>query len=427
MIKQINRQHISNINWLFFDVLVRMTFNLVILILISRYLGPEKFGTYSYVLSIASIASVVANCGLQNIVVTDIARNETNADIIVKHAIYITGATSLICFALLIAFLFFVDGSKSDHFEIGIVVGLLIFFRPTEVISYYFEALIKMKFTVISRIISNYTANVIRIILIYIEAELLFFGIVLLIEGLIFSLALIHFYFFRTAPKKEISFRLQTAWKLFKRALPLSLSTIVIILNMRIDQVMVGNLLNKHELGIFSAAVRSSEIWFFMIGIFITTFYPTILKIKENDIRAESAAWSNLYSVMIIFSIITSYVICIFSSDIVFILYGKEYERAGEVISIYVWSGVLIATTSVWQKWIISKDKFYIDTISHCIAVVSNVLFNLYLIPNYGILGAAYATLLSGTISSIAGFMCYKPLTTINYILNINLLKKITK
>ena len=111
---------------------------------------------------------------------------------------------------------------------------------------------------------------------------------------------------------------------------------------MRIDQVMLGSMLDsKTENGIYSAAVRIAEMWYFVPLAIIASFQPVIMQRKKEGNEVEyKKNMQRLYDFVSIIGITCGIVISLFGWIAVDILYGSEYSGASNVLSISVWAGL---------------------------------------------------------------------------------------
>ena len=106
-----------------------------------------------------------------------------------------------------------------------------------------------------------------------------------------------------------------------------------------------------------------------------------------------------MYDFFTWFSISVAFLIMLFSGLIINILYGKEYAQAASVLSIHIWSGVFVFLGVASSNYLIAENLTKISFFRTILGAVSNVILNIILIPLYGIIGAAYATLISYAVS----------------------------
>jgi O-antigen/teichoic acid export membrane protein len=91
-----------------------------------------------------------------------------------------------------------------------------------------------------------------------------------------------------------------------------------------------------------------------------------------------------------------------FLSDfIIHLLYGEAYTQAVNVLIIHIWTGVFVFLGVASGKWFTAENLQMLAFWRTFYGMVFNVIFNLFMIPKYGIQGAAIATLLSYFIAGL--------------------------
>jgi len=106
-----------------------------------------------------------------------------------------------------------------------------------------------------------------------------------------------------------------------------------------------------------------------------------------------------LYDFFTWFSISFALLITLFSKPIILFLYGKDYLPASSVLSIHIWAGVFVFLSIASERYLIAENTTKISFYRSLLGAVFNVILNVILIPSYGIMGAAYATLFSYAVS----------------------------
>ncbi len=193
-----------------------------------------------------------------------------------------------------------------------------------------------------------------------------------------------------------------------KNSWPLIITAVFSVIYTRIDQVMLKNMIDASSVGIYDAAVRLSEAWNFIPAIIVSSFFPAIVNAKKISIQTYKkrllALIGGLASLALIVAIPTS----LFSNFIIHLLYGELYYMSAPVLSIYIWSGIWFSISLVLHYFLINENRPQILFYSSLIAMVINVGLNLYLIPLYGITGAAWATFISYVIISLPVIYIFK-------------------
>ena len=121
---------------------------------------------------------------------------------------------------------------------------------------------------------------------------------------------------------------------------PLIVSSVASLINMRMDQIMLGAMTNDSVVGNYSAAVRISEVWFIIPSILGASIYPAIIAAKQNSETIYRKRVRQISYYMALAILPTALVISLGSNLIANLLYGRQYASAGGYLAILIWSGV---------------------------------------------------------------------------------------
>ena len=170
---------------------------------------------------------------------------------------------------------------------------------------------------------------------------------------------------------------------------------------MKIDQVMIKEMLGNEAVGQYAVAVRISEAWYFIPIVITSSLFPAIINAKKVSEKLYYERLQKLYDLMVWMAIAIALPMTFFSDWVVELLYGKEYNKAGDVLMIHIWAGVFVFLGVAQGKfWIVNnlqKQQFLV-TLS---CMIVNVFLNLFLIYPFGVNGAALATLISYGLGSL--------------------------
>jgi O-antigen/teichoic acid export membrane protein len=231
----------------------------------------------------------------------------------------------------------------------------------------------------------------------------------LFIEGVLIGLGYLVVYLYKF--KKEIfnwKFKKSIAFKLLKDSWPLFFSSIAVVIYMKIDQIMIGEILGEKELGIYSAAVRISEMWYFVPVIISNSIFPAIIYAKKKSKKLYLNKLQKLYAFFLWFSAIMSILVFFIAPFLIKISFGEGYELSARVLSIHIWSGVAVFLGVASCKHLLAENLTRIDLYRTIIGVFVNIFLNFLLIPIYGIIGAAFATLISQFFSAYFSNLFFK-------------------
>lgn len=386
--------YFNNTLWLFSERITRMLLSIGIGILLTRYLNPNQFGTYSYVQSFIGLFILIANLGLDEILVREFVNQNFDSIKLINTAFFLK-LIGFLLMILAITFILFSFNFRSELKTYIYIFSISIIFQSFNVIEAYLQAKVMGKqFSTLS-LVCLIISSALKILFIYFKASLISFFILIIIDGIILALGqlyilkrLLNFSFkIQFFDKKIAIFLLKNSW-------PMIFTGVVVSLYMKIDQIMIMNLLNAKAVGEYAAAVKISESWYFIPTVLLTSLFPAILSSKK-DYQKYLNRLKYLYKSMIIISLLISIIMTFFSNNLIFILYGSAYQNSGNVLMIHIWSSLFVFIGVANSKWFIAENlqKYYI--INTTIGAILNIVLNYFLIEKYGIIAAAWATLIS--------------------------------
>jgi len=228
---------------------------------------------------------------------------------------------------------------------------------------------------------------------------LIYFAIVTLLQSIILASGFIVMYIKQKSSLFNWSVNFGLAKNLLKDSWPLMLSGIAISIYMKIDQVMIKNMLDTKAVGNYAVAVRISEVWYFIPMAITNSVFPAIINAKKISEKLYYKRIQNLYSLMIWLSIGIAIPITFLANDIIRFLFGPQYQNAVGVLQIYVWAGVFVFLGVASGQYLIAENYTKISFLKSITGAVVNIILNIILIPKFKINGAAIATVISYFIS----------------------------
>ncbi|WP_319437890.1 flippase [Vibrio cholerae] len=393
-------RYFKNTSWLIAEQFLRIIAGLLVGIWVARYLGPQQFGLFSYALAFTAIFAGIAKLGLDGIIVRELINHPDKRDAYLGTAFWLKVMGSIIVMLLMAAVIPFTNNDATTNLFIFIIACGLVF-QSFEVVEFYFQSQVLAKLISICKIIQLSLSSLIKIYLVITEAELIWFVLVTTFDAL--SLAICYFSAYRLQKSTVFytCFDFFIAKRLLKDSWPLIFSSIVVMLYMRIDQVMIKQMLGEYEVGIYSSAVRLSEAWYFLPTLITASLFPAILNAKKNNELLYYSRLQNLYTLMVLIALSVALPTTFLADGIINYLYGSAYQGAGEVLIVHVWSGIFVGLGVARGGWIISENLQLYSMFYLTLGMVVNITGNLLLIPYYGISGAAFSTLISQAFVAI--------------------------
>jgi PST family polysaccharide transporter len=164
---------------------------------------------------------------------------------------------------------------------------------------------------------------------------------------------------------------------------------------MKIDQIMLGQMIDDEAVGIYSAALRISEVWYFIPMAIVASVFPAILEAKKRSEEQYYQRLQRLFDLIVLLSICVAVPMTFLSTPIISILFGSTYEEAGAVLAIHIWTAVFVFLGVASNRWFIIENRQMLSLQRTALGAMINIILNLLLIPRYGVLGAAWATVIS--------------------------------
>jgi O-antigen/teichoic acid export membrane protein len=388
------KKYFTNTSWLMAEKIFRSVVLLVIGVYVTRYLGPERLGLLSYATSFVALFMPIAMLGLDEIVIRELVKDETKKNELLGTAFFLKLTGTFFALAILSITTYYTSKDKLANLLIFIIAFSAIF-QSFNVIDFYFQSRVISRYVVYCQIASLIVSSLIKLFLIWIKAPLLYFAVVSLIESIILAAGLVIAYF---GQKLNIfdwrpSFRLAHA--LLRDSWPIILAGICVSIYMRIDQVIIKQLLNSEAVGQYAAAVKLSETWYFIPGIICSSLFPAVINAKQKSKEFYHTRLQNLYDLMIWIALPVTLVVTLLADNIVRFLYGAAFAKAGSVLAIHFWAGIFVSLGVASGKWYLAENLQFFSFINSIIGAVVNIVLNLILIKRYGIIGAAWSTVIS--------------------------------
>jgi len=389
---------IANISWLSFDRVLRGGVGIIISVWMARYLGPEQYGLFNYATAFVGLFGVLVTLGLDQIVVRDIVNDPANINEIIGTAFSLKLAGGILALVFSLAIIIIM---RPNDILMKMLVGVTsvgLVFRSFDVIDLWFQAQVQSKYTVYARNGAFIFIVLVKVLLILFHAPLMVFALAGLVEIIVGAVGLIIFYQQRVARLRNWQMSFTRAKEMLRVSLPLALTGVAITIYMKIDQVMLGSMVNDTEVGIYAAVVQVSEVWYFIPMIVTLSIYPTLINLYQES---EERFYDKLKQVMGYFfwgTLALSLFVSVFSSQIINILYGEDYARAGGVLAIHIYASVITSMGVVFSQKFILDGTTKISFYGTVIGAVSNVILNVWLLPRYGAYGAAIATIISYSV-----------------------------
>jgi PST family polysaccharide transporter len=386
---------LGNSAWLFTDKALRMGVGLIVGVWVARYLGPGRFGLLNYAIAFTSLFGALATFGTDSIVVRELVKSPEKRNELLGSAFILKLIGSSAAFGVvMIAIRFMRRGDPLTLWVVALSAAGFIF-QSVNVIDLFFQSQVQSRYTVYATNSAFLLIACVRVALILTSASLIAFAWAALAEIALASAFLLVAYWSQHMNVWAWRVKWHVMRDLLSASWPLMLSGISVMIAMRVDQVLIGQIQNDRQVGIYSAATRLAEIWYFIpIGIAGSAF-PLLVESKKLDEHLYYERLQKLYNVLALLSITFALAMTFLSVPMVELLYGSKYASSAGVLSILIWSGVPVSIGCAWTNWMLLENRTRTMFLFQVAGAAFNLILNLALIPRFGIIGSAWATLIS--------------------------------
>jgi polysaccharide transporter, PST family len=253
------------------------------------------------------------------------------------------------------------------------------------------------------------TINAVKILLITQKAPLIAFAIATCAEVALSSMNLAIVYRLAGYSFKVWKANFALASKFIQQSWPNILTGLSITVYMRIDQIMLGNMVGNEAVGNYAVGLRLAEIWYFIPSTIVSSIAPKIFQSRQESQELYYDRIQKALNLLVIIIYAISIGITCFAKPIITIIYGSSYTSSSTILAIYVWSGVFVSLGFIRNIWIANEGLFRFGSVTTFIGAALNVILNLVLIPRYAAAGAAMATVISYGLSDYLILLFYPP------------------
>lgn len=364
---------------------------------ISRVLGAEGIGIYSYSYSVSKYFVIFAMLGLNNYGNRTIAvvRDDKNKLSRAFWSIYYMQLLTA-CIAIIVYWVYVVT------FNSSIVSYIMFLYVMTSLfdINWFFFGIEQFKLTVTRNTLIKLGSVVCIFLFVKKSSDVYIYCIILAGSLLLSQLAVWPFL------KKYVDFVKPCFKEIrahFKNNVILFIPVLAVSLYKTMDKIMLGNMANKTEVGFYENSERIIDIPIALIQSLGTVMLPKMSNLMANNKKEEGDRYIRISLLFVIFlASALSFGIMAVSPEFVPWFYGNGFEACIVLFMILAPSTIFMAIANVVRtQYLIPmhEDKIYI--VSVILGALTNIILNAIFIPLYNAAGAAIGTLCAEAIVCI--------------------------
>lgn len=388
-----SKKIISNSAWVIIQHIYSMLTSLIIVALIARHLGPADYGLINYCSSLIAMFTTLSGLGMDNLIVSEIIRNPEKEGGYLGSALVMRLAASFISYPVILALIAVMNPGNHTLFIVAALQALGMIFQTYEVLVYWFRIKLKMKYISIALVAAITVNTIFRIVLLINKATVEWFALSISVQALVGGIIIAAFFAKKSDVRLKAGFR--DARDLLKISYNCIISSMAIIIYMEVDKILLEKMTGSANVGIYSAAVVLATCWQFIPVTLIDSSRPVILEKRKTSHEAYIDQFKLLMAGVNLMAFVFALLMSCLGWFFIFFLYGRDYLGAFIPLIILSWSsfiGISGYTRTVW----ITGEGFYKYEKSYAVtAMILNILLDIVLIWQFGVIGAAVATLIT--------------------------------
>lgn len=364
---------------------------------LSSYLGTQQFGILNYPTALMAFFLAIAALGLDGFVTRELLNFPDKKDTLLGTSFWMRliagfAVIPLVYFAYILA-----NHLKplDTPFYYVFIVAFTGVIQSVNIIDSFFQSKVQAKKIMYINVVGNVVSAIVKLSFILLKLPLIWFVYSLVFDAALIAAGYIISYLNSGNRITKWKFDPSVAGYLLKHSWPLAFAAILVSLYMKIDQVMIPIYLKTSEMGIYSTVANLSESWYFIPVAIVTSVFPAIIHAKRTDTDRYKKRLQNMYDLMVVISMSIAIFMTFASKYIYHIAYARhpEFWPGATVLSVHVWAGIFVFLGSASGQYLIAEGYTKLSMLRTGVGAIVNIILNIYLLPAYGILGAAYATL----------------------------------
>jgi O-antigen/teichoic acid export membrane protein len=347
------------------------------------------------------VAFFTALCtlGLNSVMVKDFVDHPDEQGEALGSAIVMRLASSILSSIMMIALGFLLDGDEPVTIAVIALCSLSPIFNVFDIFHFWFQNQYKSKITSIASFLAYCMAAAYKVVLLITQKSVQWFAFATSIDCIVVAVFLFAAYKRYGGPR--LKFSLKKSKSLLHISYHYILSSMMVVIYGQTDKLMLKQMINESEVGFYATAASVCAMWTFVLQAIIDSIYPSILRLKHENQEAYEKKNRQLYAIVFYVSCFVSFGFLVLGKLVIWILYGEAYLPAVPVLRIITWYTAFSYLGVARNAWIVSEEKQKYLAVIYIGAAISNVALNFCLIPVFGAVGAAVASLIAQIFTSI--------------------------
>lgn len=371
-------------------------------VLIARYFGPEIYGKFAFVIGIVSLVAIVSEFRMQTVLSRELSVVGKGSYSTILNAAFFVN----LIFAFLGVFLFvvyiYIEPDDTVAFA-ALICSFSYLFKIVRFLRAFFVSREQNVFIAISEFVASLITLLIVFFAVINDVEWEYLPLLRTLDYLIASLLFLFFFYkYFNVSISVFGVDRKVAKNLIVKSSPLVLSGVAMLLFQRMDILMIKALLSDSSVGLYSAASNFMMLFSLAPMVLSESLGPKLFrgaKCAEETMLIKRRFLLGIMSLGLLFSVSLYFI----GDFMIPVLYGSQYSESLDAHLFLSFCPFFVSAGAAAGQMIVADEtqgKAYIKSVYAC---VINFILNLWLIPIYGIAGAAFSTVMGFVIANFIG------------------------
>jgi len=382
---------------------LRLVINVVITGLLARHLGSAGFGALAASLALVSLLYTLAELGMGRVLVRELLREGADHSAIMGSSFYTRLTTGITLFAVLAAYAFIFEPA---HAALLLIYGIALLTHATTDVLAWFESERRMHTAAWCQF-SGFLLSVIAIAAgLAWRAPLGFFAFTYIIECFITTAVLFILYHRFGGSWRAWRWQKGRSIALLRESWYEIATQFTLLMLLRLDAIMVQAMRGETEAGYYSAAVRISEVAYFLPMMLASFMLPPLVARKQADAADYRDRMADYFGITIAITLPIALFVGLTSEWLVRRLFGSAFLPATPMLTVHAWALIPFALGIARTQYLTIEGRLWANLPAVVAALIINVVLNWLWIPTHGGLGAAWATLIAYSAAWVVSTPC---------------------
>jgi len=385
----------SNSFFSFLSMSSRLIANVIVFWLIARIYGPDTFGTFTFAHTISTLLILFADFGFDILLTTEISKARHQAIKIFQDIFSYKIFFSFGAFLMLWIFSFIGNYSSETRHSLWIFSFFILFTTLTNFSLALIKGLEKFSYESIVVLLTNVTLVIFVVILSFLKTNILIIAIVFAFTrllGLIFSV------FFNKKLIPNLSFRIRFPKEkdLNQKVLVFGFHLLFANLFFQIDTILLSLWKGNLYVGMYQAVFKLIILPLMIPDILNLTLLPVLSRLFTSEKEKALRILHLMNKILFLSSLPITLILFVYSEDIINLIYGyRQYSASVSVLKIFAFNIFIRFSFETFALILTTTNKQIIRMYTVISATIINIVLNYFLIPEFGLNGAAIVSLIS--------------------------------